>query len=44
MAELTNRLVKRAMEVELTDHVGYEPHCEPPAAVPSSGSRWPLTR
>ena len=30
LAELTQRLVERAMEVELTDHVGYEPHCEPP--------------
>ena len=29
-AGLTKRLVERAMEVELTDHVGYEPHCEPP--------------
>jgi putative transposase len=30
LAELTKRLVERAMEVELTDHVGYEAHCEPP--------------
>ncbi len=30
LAELTRRLVERAMEVELTDHVGFEPHCEPP--------------
>jgi putative transposase len=30
LAELTKRLVERAMEVELTDHVGYEPHHEPP--------------
>ena len=30
LAELTRRLVERAMEVELTDHVGYEPHREPP--------------
>ena len=29
LAELTKRLVERAMEVELTDHVGYEPHLEP---------------
>src|SRR5664279_1061019 len=26
LAQLTRRLVERAMEVELTDHVGYEPH------------------
>jgi Transposase, Mutator family len=30
LAQLTKRLVKRAMEVELTDHLGYEPHQEPP--------------
>jgi len=30
LAELTKRLVERAMEVELIDHVGYEPHQEPP--------------
>ena len=29
LADLTKRLVERAMEVELTDHVGYEPHQEP---------------
>ena len=26
LAQLTKRLVERAMEVELTDHLGYEPH------------------
>ena len=30
LADLTKRLVERAMEVELTDHLGYEPHQEPP--------------
>jgi putative transposase len=30
LSQLTKRLVERAMEVELTDHVGYEPHQEPP--------------
>ena len=30
LAQLTKRLVERAMEVELTDHVGYEHHQEPP--------------
>jgi hypothetical protein len=29
LADLTKRLVERAMEVELSEHVGYEPHCEP---------------
>jgi hypothetical protein len=30
LAQLTRRLVERALEVELTDHLGYEPHREPP--------------
>jgi hypothetical protein len=29
LAQLTKRLVERAMETELTEHVGYEPHREP---------------
>jgi len=29
-AQLTKRPVERAMEVELSDHRGYEPHAEPP--------------
>jgi putative transposase len=30
LAQLTKRLIERALEVELTDHLGYEPHMEPP--------------
>jgi putative transposase len=30
LSQLTRRLVERALEVELTDHLGYEPHREPP--------------
>jgi putative transposase len=30
LAQLTKRLVERAMDVELTEHLGYEPHQEPP--------------
>jgi transposase-like protein len=30
LSQLTKRLVERAMEVELTDHLGYEPHLVPP--------------
>ncbi|MGZ6639335.1 MAG: IS256 family transposase [Solirubrobacteraceae bacterium] len=30
LSRLTKRLVERAMEVELTDHLGYERHQEPP--------------
>src|SRR5471032_229145 len=30
LSELTRRLVERALEVELTEHLGYEPHLEPP--------------
>jgi Transposase, Mutator family len=33
LARLTKRLVGRAMEVELSDHLGYEPHQEPPGGV-----------
>src|SRR5581483_11902429 len=30
MSQLTKRVVERALEVELTDHLGYEQHREPP--------------
>jgi putative transposase len=30
LADLTRRLVERAMAAELTEHLGYEPHAEPP--------------
>jgi transposase-like protein len=30
LADLTRRLVERAMLAELTEHLGYEPHQEPP--------------
>src|SRR6266540_2082514 len=30
LAQLTKRLVERALSAELTDHLGYEPHQEPP--------------
>lgn len=33
LSQLTKRMVERAMEVELTDHLGYEPHAEPPGGV-----------
>ena len=33
LAQLTKRLVERAMEAELTDYLGYEPHQEPPGGV-----------
>ena len=36
LAQLTKRLVERAMEVELTDHLGYEPHQEPPGGAGNS--------
>src|SRR5437763_16324337 len=36
LSQLTKRLVERAMEVELTDHLGYEPHQEPPGGVGST--------
>jgi putative transposase len=33
LSKLAKRLVERALEVELTDHLGYEPHREPPGGV-----------
>ena len=30
LSQLTKRLVERALEVEITDHLGYERHQEPP--------------
>src|SRR5579859_3368503 len=33
MSALTKRVVERALEVELTDHLGYEQHKEPPGGV-----------
>jgi putative transposase len=33
LSQLTRRLVERALEVELTEHLGYEPHQEPPGGV-----------
>ena len=36
LAQLTKRLIERALEVELTDHLGYEPHQEPPGGAGNS--------
>jgi putative transposase len=33
LADLTRRLVERAMGAELAEHLGYEPHREPPGGV-----------
>jgi putative transposase len=33
LGDLTKRLVERAMHAELTGHLGYEPHAEPPGGV-----------
>jgi hypothetical protein len=30
LADLTRRLVERALSAELTEHLGYQPHREPP--------------
>jgi putative transposase len=40
LGQLTKRLVERAMEVELTDRLGYAPHQEPPGGTgnPRNGS------
>jgi hypothetical protein len=39
LSQLTRRLVERAMEVELTDHLGYEPHQEPPGGTGNTPER-----
>jgi hypothetical protein len=31
LSQLAKRLMDRTVEVELTNHLGYEPHMEPPA-------------
>jgi hypothetical protein len=31
--DLTRRLVERALSAELTEHLGYEPHHEPPGGI-----------
>ena len=33
LSQLTKRLVERALQAELTEHLGYEPHQEPPGGV-----------
>src|SRR5213592_403830 len=33
LAQLTKRLVERAMSAELTEHLGFEPHQEPPGGI-----------
>src|SRR3982750_420372 len=38
LAQLTKRLVERAMEVELTEHLGYEPHAEPVGGAGNTGN------
>jgi hypothetical protein len=37
LAQLTKRLVERAMSAELTDHLGHEPHQEPPGGTGNTG-------
>ena len=39
LSQLTKRMVERAMEVELTDHLGYESHAEPPGGVGEHAQR-----
>src|SRR5690349_16646376 len=41
LSQLARRLVERALEVELTDHLGYGPHQEPPggSVTPAPGRR-----
>jgi transposase-like protein len=39
LAQLTKRLVERAVEVELIDHLGYEPRAEPPSGTGNTRNR-----
>jgi transposase-like protein len=41
LAQLTKRLVERAMTAELSEHLGYAPHQEPPGGV-GWGARFPV--
>ena len=43
-AQLTRRVVERALEVELTDHVGYERHQEPPGGTGNTAQRQDAAR
>jgi transposase-like protein len=38
LAQLTSQLVERAMEAELTGHLGYERHQEPPGGTVKSAT------
>lgn len=38
LSQLTKRLVERALEVELTDRLGYAPHLEPPGGRGTRGT------
>ncbi len=44
LAQLTKRLVERAMSAELTDHLGYEPHQEPPGGTGNTRNGSTATR
>src|SRR6478735_10196632 len=39
LAQLTKRLVERALSAELTEHLGYEPHREPPGGTGQHAQR-----
>ena len=39
LGDLTRRLVERAMAAELTEHLGYEPHAEPPGGTGNTRRR-----
>jgi hypothetical protein len=40
LSQLTKRLVDRALEVELTDHLGYLPHQEPSGGAGNTRNAW----
>src|SRR3954447_4590084 len=40
LADLTRRLVERALSAELTEHLGYERHQEPPGGAGNTRNGW----
>jgi len=40
LAQLTKRLVERALQAELTGYLGYEPHQEPPGGTGNARNGW----
>ena len=44
LAQLTKRLVERALSAELSERLGYEPHQEPPGGTATAATARPRRR